>query len=207
MNKYLQKFKEWFATRNLREKFFVCILSWSLLYAIFSLILFRPVELKTNQLADDLKKTNNQIDSWKLQLKYLKDIPSTPLYKEWVVRHSNYEALKEKYKNLLGDPNDKKWETILKTVLSDYPNITIGAIHHEPEAAYQTSKIKSEPESIYQQQLRLTVTGDFQNIVGYLLYLEKTLPNIHWNTLTYEVKDYPMAEVQMEFSILYEKQT
>jgi MSHA biogenesis protein MshJ len=205
INNYLAKFNDWFENHSLREKIFICILSWALIYAAFSLILFRPIDQSSSQTSEAIKVTNDKIKNWQNQIKLIKEIPNTPLYKEWNVHHQNYLNLKAKYRKLLGDPNEKNWENILKTVLSDYPNILIASIHHTPETSYETNKIASTPEEIYQQQLSLTVEGNFTDIVGYLHYLEGTLPNIHWNTLTYEVKDYPNAEVKMELSVLYEK--
>lgn len=205
MNNYSRKFKEWFELRNLREKFFICFFSWAVIYALFSLTLFLPLDRKSNIASETIKIARDKINSWKTQLKFIKEIPNTTLYKEWIVRHQNYLDLKAKYRNLLGDPNDKNWASILKTVLSDYPNITISSVHHTPETTYQTEKVASEPDIIYQQKLNLSVVSEFQDTVGYLLYLEKTLPNIHWDTLIYDVKEYPLANVDMEFSVLYEK--
>lgn len=202
---YIRQFKEWFESRNLREKFLVCFFSWALLYAIFAIIFFRPLDIEKTKLAEKIKKSNDQITSWKAQLKFIKDIPNTALYKEWSARHEKYLSLKKYYKNLLGDQGDEKWDAILQTVLGDYPNITVDSIHHSPESAYQTGKVDSKPDAIYQQQLRLSVIGEYSDIVGYLTYLEKTLPNIYWNTLTYETMEYPLAQVEMEFSVIYEK--
>lgn len=205
MNEYIEKFKAWFTSCTLRERAFVCALSWAVIYAFFSLTLYRPVDATKKDLSEQLKKTNDQIESWKAQLKYLKEIPNTPLYKEWSMHRKNYETLRDKYKNLLGTPSAEKWDAIIKTVLTSYPNITIESVHNAPEMVYTAAKIQSAPESIYQHQMKLTVLSNYFDAVGYLQYLEKNLPNIHWDTLTYEVKEYPTAEVSMEFSILYDK--
>lgn len=207
MNRHITRLREWFESRNLREKFLVCFLSWVFLYAVFALTFFRSLNNEKAIIAENIKISTDKINSWKSQIKFIKEIPKTDLYKEWSIRNEKYQALKSYYKNLLGDPSDKNWDNILRTVLGDYPNITISAIHHSPETAYQTEKVQSTPNAVYQQQLRLSVIGEFQDIVGYLSYLEKTLPNIYWNTLNYEVKEYPLAQVEMEFSVIYEKPT
>lgn len=205
INRYFKQLRERFESLNLREKFLVCFLSWAVLYAVFALSFFRPLDLQRETIAENIKKNSDQINNWKLQIKLIKDIPNTDLYKEWSVRNAKYESLKSYYKNLLGDPSNKNWENILRTVLGDYPNITIDSVNHSPESSYQTEKVQSKPDTVYQQQLRLGVLGEFQDIVGYLGYLEKTLPNIYWNTLNYTVKEYPLAQVEMEFSVIYEK--
>jgi len=205
MDKYLTNYRVWYQGRNLREKLLVITLSWALIYAIFSILFFHSIDAASEQNTKDLKTTNDQIKNWQTQLKFLADIPKTALYKEWVSEHNNYQALKDKYKNLLGKPGSNKWDDIIKTILSNYPNITIEKIENLPESAYETGKIQSTPDSIYQQQMRLSVLGNFQDIVAYLSSLEAAMPTIHWDTLNYTVTTYPIARVEMEFSILYEK--
>jgi hypothetical protein len=205
MMNYINRFRTWFESCNLREKLLVCAFSWAVIYAAFAITFFRSLDNESTRLTTDIKKTTDKIESWKGQLKYLREIPNTSLYKEWISHRKSFDTLKNKYKNLLNSSSSDKWDEIIKTVLSSYPNITIAKIQNAPEAVFQTSKVQSEPESIYQHQMMLTVEGTFPDTVGYLQYLEKTLPNIHWDKLTYEVKEYPMAEISMEFSILYDK--
>lgn len=205
MNKYILQFKEWFNSRNLREKLLTCGLSWALIYAIFSLTLFMPLDNESKELTAEIKKTNDKIATWQSQLKYLNDIPNTPIFKEWISSHKNYQSMKEKYKIILGNAGTEKWEDIIKTILSNYPNITIEKIHNEPETKFETSVAQSTTDTIFQEQMQLTVIGGFEDIVSYLVTLEKEMPNIHWDSLNYVVTEYPQARVEMEFSVLYEK--
>src|SRR3990167_6999944 len=99
MNNTLKIFREWFESRNLREKFFVCLLSWSLIYAIFSMTLYRPLDHTNKDVAESIKETNNSIKNWQAQLKFIKEIPNTPLYKEWSVHHKNYLSRKKYYRD------------------------------------------------------------------------------------------------------------
>ncbi len=96
-------------------------------------------------------------------------------------------------------------DDIIRTILANYPNITIVSVENLKEQVYETNKLGNSTETIYQQQMRLEVIGTFQDIVDYLVTLEKTLPTIHWDSLSYVVNDYPNGQVEMEFSILYEK--
>lgn len=207
MDKYLLQYKTWFQERNLREKILVIVLSWAIIYAIFALLLIYPVDVAIEKNTKDLKASTDAVENWKNQLKFLADIPKTELYKEWVIEQKNHESLKDKYKDLLGHPGEDRWDSIIKTVLNKYPNIIMEKIENGPEKAYTTSKIKTDSDSILQQQMRVSVLGNFQDIVGYLTALEAAMPTIHWDTLDYTVTEYPIAHVQMEFSILYEKPT
>lgn len=205
MQNYLNQYKNWYESRLPREKLLTLLVSWAVIYALFSLCIFQIQDTRKEKLSGDLKETRTKITSWQNQLNYLNEIPKTPLYKEWVNQHKNYDELKKKYKNLLDMPVSERWSEIIKTILQTYPNITIEKIENDPESAYKNEQIKTIPDTIYEQKMRISVLGNFEDILGYLKSLESTLPNIHWNTLSYEVVEYPNAKVQMEFSILYEK--
>jgi MSHA biogenesis protein MshJ len=184
----------------------VCGLSLAVIYALFSLFLFMPLDAKTAELTAEIKQVKEKIANWQAQSKSLSEIPNTPIFKEWQNIHKNNQTIKEKYKVLLGNPGSDKWEEIIKKILNDYPNITIEKIHNQPESKFQTSQPdQTDSAPIYQDKMQLSVIGSFEDIVNYLISLEKALPNIHWNTLKYTVTEYPQARVEMEFSVLYEK--
>lgn len=205
MDKFLSKLKAWFDSRQLREKILVTALSWALIYAVFALAFFNQLDARYEDIAKELKIATDKNTSWETQLKYLAEIPNSKLYKDWVSEHADYVTLKSKYKNLLGASGQDKWDDVIRTILANYPNITIVSVENLKEQVYETNKLGSNTETIYQQQMRLEVIGTFQDIFDYLTTLEKTLPTIHWDSLNYVVNDYPNGQVEMEFSILYEK--
>src|SRR3990167_9051998 len=54
--------------------------------------------------------------------------------------------------------------------------------------------------------LQLPISQQWQNFfdtVNYLQYLEGVLPNVRWNSFSYQVTQYPIAKVELEFSIFY----
>jgi hypothetical protein len=204
-NSSLTKFKDWFEERNLREKLLVCALSWAAIYATFSFILFYPIDSVRATLHTQIKATRSDITNWQTQLKFLKEIPNTQIYKDWVKQHQNYSTLKDKYKHMIGQQDNNQWDNIISTVLQEFPNITVEKIGNGAETSFISAKIQSMPDTLYQQKMTVIVLGNFDDIVSYLSSLEKAMPNIHWDTLNYEVTVYPLARVAMEFSVLYEK--
>jgi hypothetical protein len=205
MNDLILRYKTWFETRNLRERLLVCGLSWALIYAMFSVFAFNSLDKEAAELKTKMKKTNDEIVSSQTQLKYLHEIPSSPVYKDWVKSQANFQSLKDKYKNLLGKSVSEKWDEIIKAVLNNYPNILIEHIQNSPETQFQGLTIDTGSVSVYQQKAQVTALGNFQDIYSYLVYLEKAMPNIHWDRFSYKVTEYPQARIEMEFSVLYEK--
>lgn len=205
MNERIKQFKSWLEERELRERLLIAGLFWALFYAIFSLFLFNAIDAERKELAASIKQARDKIRNWKLQLNYLSKIPETPLYKEWVSHNQNYQNLKQTYKDILGKPIAEQWKDIMKSVLRNHPNISVDQVKTLPETVYQPSSTGDKRGAIYQEQMQLSIFGGFKDVVNYLQILESGLPNIYWNTLNYEVEDYPMAKVDMEFSVLYEK--
>lgn len=201
----LDKARQWFDARDLREKILLSVLTWALIYACFSIFLYLPVDKRVQDLGGKIKKHNEEIANWKTQLKFLEDIKTTPIYKEWVTHNKSYESLRKAYKNILGKPIDEQWREITNTVLQNHPNIVIDEINNTKESLFQSSNINKSMGEIYQQQMHLSIFGNFADIVNYLEILENGLPNIYWNSLNYTVTEYPLAKADLEFAVLYEK--
>lgn len=204
MNEYLLKFKAWYEQRQMREKLLVLALGWAFMYGIFSLFLFRPLDAKKAFLEADIKEINNQIQSWQIQIDAINKIPNTPLYKEWAKHRHSLQSLQDQYKFFLQNSPIQQWEGVIKTILESQPNVRINEIKNIPESIYNAASLGTTIK-MYQQQLIVDVNSDFYDTITYLQRLEKLLPNIHWDSLNYEVVQYPMAKVEMEFSLIYEK--
>lgn len=205
MNNYLQVIRSWYDARNVREKLLVLALSWALLYALFSFFLFRPIDAEKIRLETAIKDANNDIKNWHLQITALKKIPQTPLYKEWLNQHQSLQSLRGKYHGYINEPPSKQWADVIRAILQSHNNINLVEIKNSPETAYHPPQAQLVSKKLFQQQLQVVVNSNYADTILYLNHLEKVLPNLHWNKLTYTVLKYPLAKVEMEFSIIYEK--
>jgi hypothetical protein len=205
MNTYLLAFKKWYELRQSREKLLVVALGWALIYSVFSLLLFRPLNGRYTQLTAEAKVTATQLQNLNTQIETINKIPGTPLYKEWVKHQKTLQSLQGQFKYLQQSYASKEWDDSIRTILTTHENVTIVEIKNLPETPYNSPLVTGLSKKIYQQKMLVTVNSNFNDTVDYLIELEKFLPNVHWDSLTYEVTNYPLAKVQMEFSILYEK--
>lgn len=203
MIKQLEVIKVWYGERDIREKLLVLGLGIALIYALFSLFLLNPLAEKKNLLTTQMEAANLQIKNWQLQIETLKKIPNTPLYKEWITQSNKLNILKSEYQLYLKESPTKQWENVIKTILATHHNITLVEIKNSPETLYKSNTTSTN--KIYQQHLSLTIYSNYFDTISYLQHLEQTLPHIHWEKLTYEVAQYPIAKVQLEFSIIYDK--
>ena len=201
--KKLELIKIWYSERDVREKLLVLALGIALIYALFAVFLLNPLAKKKTQLLTQIEAANLQIKNWVLQIDALKKIPYTPLYKEWLTQSNKLSVLKSEYQLYLKESPTKQWDNVIKTILATHHNITLVEIKNSPETLYKSNV--STTNAIYQQHLSLTIFSNYFDTISYLQHLEQTLPHIHWEKLTYEVAQYPIAKVQLEFSIIYDK--
>lgn len=207
MNPYILFLKRWYDLRVMRERMLILGLSWALFYALFYFSLFRPLDIQEKTLREDIKSTNNQIKNWNVQIDALQKIADTPLYKTWVKQQKSFLDLHGKYKDLLKSASSNQWQDVIKAILQSQHNITIVQIKNFPEVAYNhtTPNTTTSATKIYEQRFLIVIYSNFFDTVNYIQRLEELLPNIHWDKLNYQVEQYPVAKVEMELSIFYEK--
>lgn len=204
MKNQIYKLRSWFEQLSLRERILFTLLVWALTYAAFSLLLLRPLNNQRTVYIDKIKEANNQINILQLQLDAIDKIADSPLYIEWKTQHDAYEKMQQRYKTLLTNFSSTNWHNVIKSVIASHPNITLSHIENTEETPLSPGTTGNEA-GIYKQGLTFVVYGDYFNLIKYLEQLEKALPNVHWDTLKYEVVSYPTAKITIGFSIFYDK--
>ena len=205
MNAYLTRFRNWYNARQNREQFFVILLSWAILYGIVSLFLFNPLHAKQRILTAEIKVLKNEISTWKLQMDALNQIALNPLYKQWLNQSKSLIDLQKQSKFLMKNSPSEQWQNMIKLVLRSQKNITIAQIRDSQPLPYNPSKLGDVKTNILQRKLSITIFSNFFSTLAYLQQLETNLPNVHWDSFHYQVTEYPLARVEMELSIFYEK--
>lgn len=207
MNWYIIQFRKWYENRITRERVLLLILSWAILYFLFHHLIFKPINARQAALQADIKALDTQIDTWNMQLEELNKLSQSPLYKQWIIHRRSFVNLQHQYQYLMKTPAAKQWQDVIKTILLTQSNITLAQIKNFPEAAYNPTNLPSSLSNIYQQKLLMVFYSNYFDTLNYIKKLESALPTVHWDTLRYQVAQYPVANVEMEFSILYEKGT
>ena len=203
MERYLL-LKKWYEYRITRERLlllFLCAIAW---YAIFYIVLYRPLNNQKIDLLTSIKTAQASVINWQVQIEALNKISSTPLYIKWNEQRQGFQHLEDKYKSLLQPFSAGKWQDTINSVLQTPPNVTLLQIKNSSESIYAPADTSELNIKIYQQQVFITVSGSFFDIVNYLQQLEKRLTIVHWDTFHLQTTTYPLAKVDMEFSIFYE---
>lgn len=202
----INQLKLWYEQREIREKLLILALGWAAIYAVFALFVYWPLEKQQTLLITDIKTLELQQQTLLTQIGAVKKIPETPLYKQWLQHDQSRRQLHAKYQFLLKSSPNKQQELVIKTILQSPNSVKLIEVKNSPESSYHASVTLSHlANRIFQKQLSVAVYSQYFDTIQYLQRLEKDLPNIHWDGLEYEVTQYPLAKVKMEFSIIYEK--
>lgn len=205
MNKQLVRLDHWYRLRNTRERVFIMLLGFSFLYALLYFMFFRSVEYKRELLLAEIHQKNNQISAWTLQIDAVNKISASPLYQKWKAHQAKLNALHKQYENFILPPTSTYWQNAIKTVLSNEKSISTDEIKYYPATLFSNLSLTKSTTKVYEQKVHVTVYGSYFDTIDYLKNLEKALPIAQWETLNYQVAQYPTAKVEVEFSILYEQ--
>lgn len=205
MNLAFEAIQPWFNQRSLRERSALLALALVLWVVIFRFFIFSSVEKQNAILSNTLSARLTETTAWEAQLSSLKKIADGPLYQEWNKNQKKYAQLQNNYENTLTTPTPSYWQNIIKTILKSQPKVVLEQINSEKESLFEPLQSEKQNTLIYEQPMQLVVSSDYFNTILYLKSIEDALPNIHWDKLTYQVTQYPLARINMEFSILYEK--
>lgn len=205
MHYQLVRFKNWYESRQPSERLCINLLGWALIYALFSLFFLNPFSTKQTYSINQIKSIKDQMKTWNEQINTLNQISYNPLYKQWLKQHQTLTHLQTQHKFILQTASAHEWHHIIKTILQPKNNITIAQIKDFPESVYNPTNVADAKSIIYQKKLVLTFYGNYFDTITYLQQLEKSLPNIHWDSLNYQVAEHPIAKIEMELSIFYEK--
>lgn len=204
MNNKFMQLKKWYEYRTTRERLFFLGLCWAFMYAFFSFFLFRPITNQYDNLFAATKDLKGKISSWNRQIEAVKKISDSPLYKKWLQEKQISNNIRGKYQDLLQTFSVNQWQDIIKTILLPQNNIRVVQIKNFPEST-ATPLVISGQKKIYQRKLDLVIYGQYFETLNYLNHLDQAFPNIHWDTFDYQVIQYPVAKVEMELSVYYEK--
>ena len=107
----------------------------------------------------------------------------------------------------------QKMPLALTKVLSKTPGIKVNSLISLPVQAFhagqtETLAVESEmPQNLfYKHTLEMQLVGDYNAIYQYLLNLENVKEKFYWSSLSYQVTDYPLAEVIIEIYTLSDQQ-
>lgn len=202
---YYLRFKKYYEGLKGRERWLVALLGWVIIYLFFDMFFYKPVNREIGKLAGDKEIMIKQIDVWQTQIAALNQLQKTPQYQQWLAQKQLEEKLRSKFKTLTGQTVAMQWQAVISSILHNYKDIRLVSIIGKDEQ--NTPGVDATTHSnMVEQHLVLTIYGNYFNTIQYIQSLEQGLGGIKWANLDYAVVQYPIAKVELELAVIYEKQ-
>jgi MSHA biogenesis protein MshJ len=206
---------------TLRER--VMILCACLLLIILSwyFLLFTPQSKQLSSLKLQNSNLRQQIQLFQDKEKEIKTMLNDSQIQSFVEKHKSlsktiteYDVKINTYQQQLITP--QQLSTMLKAMLIHVKNVSIIEFKtvQEPttldtadseKAKESEQDVKKQGVTVEKKEYLLKLKGHYFSISAYLKYLEQLNWQIYWKSLTYEVKNYPYAEVSIGFYTLSAK--
>lgn len=194
----LNKLQERFQSLTPREKVTVVAAFLAALWSGWDHFIYQPIALKQNTLKQQLTSLKTEITSQQQIAALLENSgnidPNVDNQTKLAELKAQYSRLQEQV--MLGN---KKFvpPSLMAKALSDMlkqnQHLTLIKLDTLPITTLLAAKQQQHP--IYKHGLSITFTGNYIDTVNYLKALEALPWAIVWDSIDYQVKDYPMAEI------------
>lgn len=194
----LNKLQERFESLTSREKIIVFVALLAALWSSWDNLFYQPISLKQNTLTQQLSNINSQLASQQQVEAQLENNNKTDPN---AVNQAKLLELKTQYSGLQEQImfGDKKFvpASLMAKALSDMlkqnQQLTLVKLDTLPTSTLLDAKQQHHP--IYKHGLAITFTGNYTDTVNYLKALEALPWAIVWDSIDYQVKEYPVAEI------------
>lgn len=197
VNKQLLNMEDQINSRSLRERVLLLTSIVLLIFILWRNLIFNYLSESTDQIIMNKERVTSQITLMKGQIENLseaiKNDSIITLERKLKDAISNNSDIKEKInKYVLGSVQSGEMIAVLKSLLSEEENLQIQKIE-----SLDDQPIFSEKSDIliYNKGIRMELEGDYASTVSFLEKLEKTETKVLWDSLTYQVTQYPRAKI------------
>lgn len=201
LNNLLQKFE----VLNLREKWLIVTALLVVLWAGWDSVIHHPLSQMQTHLQRDLTNVQAQITTEQriaAELKkHIQAPPNLDKQKQLNELKLQYQKLQEKILQL-----DKKFVSpelmakVLSDLLKQNPQLSLIKLDTQPVALLEVAKQSQQP--LYKHGLILQFSGTYLATLKYLQALEAMPWNFVWESVDYQVKNHPQAEITLRIYTL-----
>lgn len=199
IKKQLSKLEEQVNSRSLRERALFLTAAVTLLFVLWRNLIFDYLSSSTDQIIANKERVTSQITAMQGQIETLseaiKNDSTMTLERKLKSSVAKNVDVKEKINQyILGFESQGEMTTVLKSLLPEGSPLKVEKIEN-----LEDHPIFSENSDIliYTKGIQLELEGNYASTVFFLEKLEKSDIKILWDTLTYQVTQYPTAKIRV----------
>ncbi len=191
---------ERFNQLSLREKTMVLATLIVVLWGILDTLIYQPLSTEKKQLSSELSTIQAQVST---QQQMAAEIESIGKINPNALNSQQLQAMKAEIKQLKQkvSEGDKQFvpahlmTEVLGNILKQ--NSGLELVKLETLAVSTLSESDKDNNWVYRHGLSYTFSGNYFNTLNYLKALEALPWRFNWDSINYQVKEYPIAEVTL----------
>lgn len=201
MTASIEQFRQRFETLSQREKLMVVGALLLLLWGGWDNLFYQPLRKNIRAAQAEITSLQTQLEAQQQIAKQLEDIgrndPNAATHQQLAHLQQSVNSLKQQLS--LGDKKfvpSQLMANALRDMLKQHGNLKLIKLETLPVTAFGDSD--QQPVWVYRHALTMTLQGDYFSTLNYLKALESLPWRIHWDSIAYRVKDYPVAETRIQ---------
>lgn len=202
MQKHVDRFAQWFDGLSQREKLLATGATMAIIWSLWDTALNRPLSSKLTTQNTEIGKLQSNLHNQQSLITELQQAisndPNATNRNQLATLQQALERMKQQF-NIDGKrfvPPLQMAEA-LRDMLKQHGNVRLIKLDTLPATGFGNTD-NQQPVWIYRHGLNLTLQGDYFSTLNYLKSLEALPWRIQWDSLEYQVKDYPLAETRIQ---------
>lgn len=210
----LVKLREQLENPKRRMQYF--FISLVFIYFVWAFLFLNPLRTTKSELLGRIQVVQSQLTETKQQIDTLsKAIKTESISKALTEKKQLEDKIKQVDEALVKSRfifiTSDDWVRLKKEIIHQQEDmdkkIALVRIDDQPVAPWKAPVVdkanatKVASEIIYQHELEMKFQADYFSAIQYISRLEKLPWNLYWDSLSYKVLTYPVAEVTLKFHI------
>lgn len=197
----LEQLQRRFAILGRREKLMVAGTALVSLWGFWDFMFYQPLNKQQALVIAEIGTLQNQLEAQQQIAKQVEEAGRKDLNSDARQQLNQLQQSANKLRQQLSQGGKKfvpaqSMATALRDMLQQHGNLKLIKLETLPVSGFGNSD--QEPIWVYRHAMVITLQGDYFSTLNYLKALE-TLPwRIHWDSIAYQVKDYPLAETRIQ---------
>lgn len=184
--------------RTQRERVLLLITGSALIASIIYSLLISPVSEKIVSIQEEKANLGQQYEATHSQLLILQGNAKTGAVKSSAQQQLE-ELLVKKNESLLQFQSriipPTRIPYLLESMLRDLSNLKLVSMETLERVPFNANTGQSETSALYKHRVKITFTGEYQNLLRYLKRVEKLPFPIGWESLEYRITRFPQAQI------------
>ncbi len=190
-----------FTLLSQREKTMVAGAFLLTLWGGWDNLFYQPLQKNNQAVETEIASLHNQLNAQQQIAKQYEDIgrnnPNATTRQQLTTLQQSVNNLKQQLS--FGDKRfvpSQLMANALSDMLKQHGSLKLIKLETLPVSPFGNSG--EQPAWMYRHAMAITLQGDYFSTLNYLKALESLPWRIHWDSIAYQVKDYPIAETRIQ---------